>query len=215
MRKAYPLILALMFTFILGAGYGKSNVMEKQISPPTPDLSVTATEVKPGKASGAYNDENPCSRLLFHPYTIHLEMNQYKETALDAASKYTNSIGQTFVTKTPVASTAWYSVDHGAFESAKDAVARMQELKAGKLIPKDAYVGAPMPYGVELAVAATREKALKEVRRIRKSDVSAYVIKQNENCFRVMYGAYPNEDVAGFYEKEIRSLGMSARVAPR
>ncbi len=215
MRKAYPLILAMMFTFILGAGYGKSNIMEKQISPPTPDLSVTAREVKPGKASEAYKDEIPCSRQLFHPFTIHLEMNQYKETALDAAAEYANSIGQTFVTKTPVSSTAWYSVDHGAFESAKDAVARMQELKDKKLIPKDAYVGAPMPYGVELAVAATKEKALKEARRIRKSGVSAYVIQQNENCFRVMYGAYPNEDVAGFYEREIRSLGLSARVAPR
>jgi hypothetical protein len=215
MRKAYPLLLAIMFTFIIGAGYGKSNVMEKQISPPAPDLSVTAREVKPGKALSGNKEETPCSRLSYHPFTIHLEMNQYKETALDAAAEYANSLGQTFVTKTLVSNTSWYSVDHGAFESAKDAVTRMQELKGKNLIPKDAYVGAPMPYGVELAAAATRENALKEVRRYRKSDVSAYVIPQNENCFRVMYGAYPNEDVAAFYEKEIRSLGLPARVAPR
>jgi hypothetical protein len=204
-----------MFIFIIGAGYGKSNVMEKQISPPSPDLSVTAREVKQGQASIGNNKETPCNRLPFHPFTIHLEMNQYKETALDAAAEYSSSIGQTFVTKTPVASTSWYSVDHGSFESAKDAVTRMQELKGNKLIPKDAYVGAPMPYGVELAMAATKEKALKEVRRARKSGVSAYVIQQNEGCFRVMYGAFPNADVAGFYEKEIRSLGLPARVAPR
>jgi len=215
MRKAYPLLLAVMFTFIIGAGYGKSNVMEKQISPPSPDLSVTAREVKPGKASTGYKNEIPCSRLPFHPFTIHLEMNQYKETALDAASDYTNSIGQTFVTKTPVSNTSWYSVDHGSFESAKDAVIRMQELKGKKLIPKDAYVGAPMPYGVELAAAVTRENALKEVRRVRKSGVSAYVIQQNENCFRVISGAFPNEDMAAFYEREIRNLGLPARVAPR
>jgi len=215
MRKAYPLLLAMMFIFIIGAGYGKSNVMEKQISPPSPDLSVTGKEVKPGKVSIGNKEETPCSRLPFHPFTIHLEMNQYKETALDAASDYSNSIGQSFVTKTYISNTPWYSVDHGSFESVKDAVARMQELKGNKLIPKDAYVGAPMPYGVELAAADTKEKALKEVRRVRKSGVSAYVIQQNENCFRVMYGAYPNEDVAGFYEREIRSLGLSARVAPR
>ncbi|HEY9161709.1 MAG TPA: SPOR domain-containing protein [Desulfomonilia bacterium] len=215
MRKANPLLLAIMLIFIIGAGYGKSNIMEKQISPPSPDLSVTAREVKPGKASPGLKEEIPCRSQPFHPFTIHLEMNQYKETALEAADVYANSIGQTFITKTPVSNTAWYSVDHGAFESAKDAVTRMQELKAAKLIPKDAYVGAPMPYGVELATAATRENAIKEVRRVRKSGVSAYVIQQNDKCFRVMYGAYPNEDVAGFYEKEIRSLGLSARVAPR
>jgi hypothetical protein len=215
MRKAYPLILAIIFIFIIGAGYGKSNIMEKQIGAPAPDLSVTAKEVKPAKTSDGRIEEIPCSRLPFHPFTIHLEMNQYKETALDAAAEYANSIGQTFVTKTFVSNTPWYSVDHGSFESAKDAVTRMQELKGNKLIPKDAYVGAPMPYGVQLAAAVTREKALKEVHRVRKSGVSAYVVQQNENCFRVMYGAYPNEDVAGFYEREIRSLGLPARVAPR
>jgi cell division septation protein DedD len=215
MRKAYPFILTIIFTFIIGAGYGKSNIMEKQIGAPTPDLSVTAQEVKPAKAYADNKAETACSNVPFNPFTIHLEMNQYKDTALAAAAEYGSSIGQTFITKTPVASTSWYSVDHGAFKSAKDAVTKMQDLKAKGLIPKDAYVGAPMPYAVEIAAALTKEKALKEISRARKSGVSAYLIQGNESCFRVMSGAFPNRDIAGFYEKELRNLGLPARVVPR
>jgi hypothetical protein len=215
MRKVYPFILAIIFTFIIGAGYGKSNIMEKQIGAPTPDLSVTAQEVKPAKAYADKKVEIACSNVAFNPFTIHLEMNQYKETALAAAAEYGNSIGQTFVTKTPVANSTWYSVDHGSFKSAKEAVTKMQDLKGKGLISKDAYVGAPMPYAVEIATALTKEKALKELIRVKKSGVSAYIIQETENCFRIMSGAFPNKDTAGFYEKEIRNLGLPARVTPR
>jgi cell division septation protein DedD len=215
MRKAYPFILVIIFTFIIGAGYGKSNIMEKQIGAPGPDLSVTAREVKPSTAYADKKVEIACNNVPFNPFTIHLEMNQYKETALAAAAEYGNSIGQTFVTRTPVANSTWYSVDHGSFKSAKDAVTKMQDLKVKGLIPQDAYVGAPMPYAVEITAALTREKALKEISRVKKSGVSAYIIQGNENCYRVMSGAFPNRDTAGIYEKEIKNLGLPARVVPR
>jgi hypothetical protein len=213
MRKACPVILTLMFIFIIGAGYQKSNIMEKQIVAPA--LSVTAKEVKPAKGSAYKKEEIPCTNAPFHPFAIHLEMNQYYDTALAAAAEYNNSIGQTFVSKTLISSTTWYSVDHGSFTSAKEAVTKMQDLKAKGLIPKDAYVGAPVPYAVEIAAALTKEKALKELSRVKKSGVSVYIIQETESCFRVMSGAFPNKDTAAFYEKEIRNLGLPARVAPR
>lgn len=215
MRKTYPVILILMFIFIIGAGYGKSNIMEKQIGAPTPNLSVTAKEVKPTKVSVGNKEETPCRTAPFHPFTIHLEMNQYNETALAAAAEYRNSIGQTFVSKTLVSNTVWYSIDHGSFKSAQEAVEKLQDLKDKGLIPKDAYVGAPVPYAVEIATAQTKEKALKELFRLRKSGFSVYLIEANENCFRILSGAFPNSDTAAFYEKELRNLGLPARVAPR
>ena len=215
MRKTCPVILTLMFIFIIGAGYQKSNIMEKQIGAPTPDLSVTAKEVKPAKASDNKKEEIPCSSVPFHPFTIHLEMNQYNETALAAAAEYRKTIGQTFVSKTLISNTTWYSVDYGSFKSANEAVTTLQDLKVKGLIPKDAFVGAPVPYAVEIATTQTKEKALKELFRLRKSGFSVYLIEASENCFRVMSGAFPNKDTAAFYEKELRNLGLPARVAPR
>jgi hypothetical protein len=215
MRKAFPVILTLMYIFLIGAGYGKSNIMEKQIGAPTPDLSVTAKEVKPEKGPASTKEGIPCRNTSFRPFTIHLEMNQYNETALATAEKYRNSIGQTFVSKTLISNTTWYSVDHGSYTSAKEAVTKMLDLKDKGLIPKDSYVGAPVPYAVEIATALTMDKALKEFSRAKKSGVSAYIIQETENCFRVMSGAFPNRDTAAYYEKEIRNLGLPARVTQR
>jgi hypothetical protein len=215
MRNACPVMLALMYVLLIGAGYGKSNIMEKQIGAPAPDLSVMAKEVKPAKGPAGTKEGIPCGNASFHPFAIHLEMNQYNETAQSAASSYGSSIGQTFVSKTLISNTTWYSVDHGSFTSAKDAVAKMQDLKGKGLIPKDSYVGAPVPYAVEIAAAPTKETALKELSRAKKSGVSVYIIQEAENCFRVMSGAYPNRDTAAYYEKEIRNLGLPARVVQR
>lgn len=209
------LVLAVTLVFVTGAGYGKSNVMEKKIGGPTPDLSVMAKEVKPSGAATGENPAGSCGNITFHPFTIHLEMNQYRETAMSAAADYGNSIGQSFVTRTQISNSMWYSVDHGSFRSAKEAVRRMQELKAGGLIPKDAYVGPPVPYAVEIAGVSTKERALREMSRARKYGVSVYMIQENESCFRVLSGAFPNEDTASYYMKVIINLGLPARVAPR
>ena len=211
MKKHYFLILACIISLVMGAGYGKSNVMEKQIGIPSTDTTVKDSS----NTKEQTTEVSSCENISFHPFTIHLEMNMYKDSALSAAETYTNSIGQTFITRTPVSDSIWYSVDFGSFKTAKEAVAKMQEMKAKGIIPKDAYVGVPVPYAVEIIAVDSREKAVKTMSQAKKAGTSAYIVQERDSCYRVLSGAFPNKEAASALVKEISNHGLSARVAPR
>jgi len=200
---------------LLGAGYGKSNIMEMEVGSSVTGITIEAEMPKPSKNTAKEEKTLTCSNMPYQPFTIHLEMNKLKESAESSSENYGRTIGRVFITKTLIANASWYSVDHGCFRTVNEAVKKMQELKAKGLISKDAYVGVAVPYTVEIASTHTEEKALKELKTAKKAGVSAYIAMKTENCFKVYSGAFPNKDMAAALEKEIRSLGLSARVTAR
>ena len=200
------IILTLVIVFMalpLWADFGVSNVVTKEIK----QLSAPAIEPAAG---------SEYVKTVFYPYTIHLSSWQDPNVALSQQEKKSKLISGVFITKIDLgASGIWYRVDYGIFQTIKEAVLFLRELQEQKTIEEGAFVGSSVPYTVEINVFDSEEKALREASRLQALGIATYIVEENENYYRVLFGAYPDMNSARLAHDDLYSLGLKPKITKR
>ncbi len=207
--KRCVLICVLFLTAApLWAGYDLSNTVTREIhrgpvieevrdeplKEPAPEKTVTA--VSPAKT-------------VYYPYTIHLSSWQDPKEAYRQIEKMQARLDTLFITKVDLgASGVWHRIDHGLFPTIKDAVARLRELKAKKVIDKGAFVGGQVAYAIELGTYESVQEANDDARELKTQGMVPYVVREQDAVFRLLLGAYPDEKSAAPAMEDLKALGF-------
>ncbi|HHO75427.1 MAG TPA: SPOR domain-containing protein [Deltaproteobacteria bacterium] len=213
------LVLICMLTLIalpLWADYGLSNVVTKQInrsSQAAEPIKMPVQEVVPkqtAKPSVSY------TKTVYYPYTIHTSSWQDPSAAKQQVEKIAPKLEKVFITKIDLGAPGiWYRVDYGAFPAIKEAVARLRELVAEKVIEQGAFVGSAVPFAIEVGMYDSLEKTEKVVRELKQNDISTYVLKEDNTIYRLLCGAYPDAKSASPAYNDLKALGFNPKIMKR
>ncbi len=210
-------ILVCILSFValpLQAQWGLSNVVTKAIhrtpglpaAPPivqeSPDpeaLSVTKQDVRQISYTKATN----------YPYTIHLSSFETPQEAARQTERLKSKLDMVFVTKIDLGDAGiWYRMDYGAFPTIKDAVLKLQELKGKGIVDKGTFVGGSVPYAIELGMYQTLKDAQSKAQKLAAKGVIPYIIKEREDIYRLLAGAYPNEKSAAPAMNDLMAMNL-------
>ncbi|MEA2101073.1 MAG: hypothetical protein U9P80_00660 [Thermodesulfobacteriota bacterium] len=206
MKRVIPILIMVMTAFPLWAGFGLSNVVTKEIRPPSPAASKTTTKPK----TALHTKE------VFYPYTIHTASWQASALAEKDMKTKSGQIKDLFITQIDMgASGVWFRVDCGCFSTIKDAVSRLQALRKAGLVEKDAWVGSGVPYTIDLGTSRTMSNAGSQINALKNKGVDAYILKENNQHFRIVAGAYPDMISARPFYDVLHKLGLDPRIVKR
>ncbi len=207
MKYLAIMTILMCLAFNAWAGYGLSNTVEVEIQRP-PELTPAPT--------GKLKKQMPCKKLEFYPYTIHVSAWKVPEGAIQQWKTLGKKLKPTFVTKINLdRHGTWFRVDYGIFTNIRDAVYTSRALQAKKVISQSAFVGRPVPYTLEIGTYTSEKVARKEAQRLNTMGVITYTIRESDTCYRVVVGAYPDENTASIEQKELLELGIDSRVTKR
>ncbi len=228
--KHISLICLLVLTALPArADFGLSNVVRKEIHH-TPGVQVQETvPATPVPEKAPIPQDQPAmpqnqapvqdasfTKVLHYPYTIHLSSSQDLPQALRQSETLQNKLDMVFVTKIDLGATGiWYRTDYGAFSNIRDAVLKLQELKAGGFVDKGSFVGGSVPYAIELGMFKTRQEALDKARSLSGKKVLPYVIKERDDLYRLLSGAYPDEKSAAPAIKDLAAMNLQPTLKKR
>jgi len=99
-------------------------------------------------------------------------------------------------------------MDYGAFPTIKDAVLKLQELKGKGLVDKGTFVGGSVPYAIELGMYKSMKDAQSKAQKLAAKGVIPYVLKEREDIYRLLAGAYPNEKSAAPAMNDLMALNL-------
>jgi len=207
MKYLVIITIVVWIPFNAWADYGLSNTVKVEIQRP-PAASLTTPELS-GK-------QTPCEKLQYYPYTIHVSAWKVPEGAIHEWKMLSKRIKPMFVTKINLGNLGtWFRVDYGIFTNIRDAVFTSRALQKKNIISKNAFVGRPVPYTLEIGSYSSAEGALKKVQKLNNMGVITYTIKESDTCYRVLVGAYPDKNTAGIEQKELLGLGIKSRITKR
>jgi len=223
MKRLVLICIMLSFALPLWADYGLSNVVTKKIhrSGPAqqpaeepvekaaPPQAVTPRAVEPER-------EVTYTKTVYYPYTIHTSSWQDVSAAMTQIEKIRPQLEEVFITKIDLGTSGvWYRVDYGAYPTIKEAVTRLRELMAEKVLEKGAFVGSTVPYAIEIGTYESREKAEQTVRELEQENILAYTLKEHDTLYRLLYGAYPDTKSASPAYNDLKALGLHPTIKKR
>lgn len=222
MKRLIPVCILSLIALPLWAGYGLSNVVKKEIHQ-TNVIEEPIEEPEQVPANGPVpevQEKAPqavtFTKTAYYPYTIHMSSWQDPSDAIEQINKMRPVLGTVFITKIDLGpSGVWYRVDYGIFHNIKDAVTRLRELVAKKVIEKGAFVGSPVPYAIEIAMYDSEDKASKFARELELKGASSYVLKESDGLYRLLFGAYPDMKSASPAYNDLKELGLSPTMKKR
>lgn len=198
-------ILVCILTFAalpVQAQWGLSNVVTKEIHH-VPGLPVAAQEMPavsqeiPVTKQEVQAQSVPYTKVTNYPYTIHISSFETPQDAARQVERLKSKLDLLFVTKIDLGDAGvWYRMDYGAFPTIKDAVLKLQELKKQGLVDKGTFVGGSVPYAIEIGQYKNMEEARSKANKLADKGVVPYVLKEREDIYRLLAGAYPNEKSA-------------------
>jgi septal ring-binding cell division protein DamX len=230
----HVVLICTMFLMALPAwaDWGLSNVVKKEIhrtgipaaapaAAPSPEAApaagATAQPAEAPSQAPAQAQEIPFTKTVHYPYTIHLSSSQdINQTRKQIELIQRRLVEMVFITKINLgAPGTWYRIDYGAFSNIKDAVLRLQELKNKGVVARDAFVGGTVPYAIELGMYKTQQEAQAASRNLGKKGVVPYVVKEKDDLFRVLSGAFPDEKSAAPAMSDLMSLNLQPAIKKR
>lgn len=211
----------LLVTLPLWAGSGLSNVVRKEIHHAQgipAGGTQEAQSVADSPAPAAKQEEKSVSytKPLNYPYTIHLSSFENSHDAARHVERMRSKLDTVFITKIDLgASGVWYRVDYGIFPTIKEAVLKLQELKAKGLVEESSFVGGSVSYAIELELFQSMQEARSKAKVLSDKGINTYVVKERENLYRLLCGAYPDEKSAAPALKDLLELNYPATVKKR
>ena len=220
MKRLILVCILSLIALPLWADYGLSNVVTKEIHrtdvvEETPEEAVEEPAPKPQVQENA-PQAVPYTKTAYFPYTIHMSSWQDPQAALEQSRQMQSSLGTVFITKIDLSSSGvWYRVDYGVFHTIKDAVTKLRELVANKVIEKGAFVGSQVPYAIEIGMYDTENKAKEAARDLDQKGIMSYVLKETDGLYRLLVGAYPDTKSAIPAYNDLKELGLTPTMKKR
>jgi septal ring-binding cell division protein DamX len=209
------------------ADWGLSNVVKKEIhrtgtmtAPQDTALQPLPTDTSaqaPAPAPVVQTRDIPYTKTTHYPYTIHLSSSQdINQTRRQIQIIQRHLVEMVFVTKINLGVPGtWYRIDYGAFSNIKDAVLKLQELKNKGVVAKDAFVGGTVPYAIELGMYKSQQEAQAASGNLKQKGLVPYVVKEKDDLYRLLSGAYPDEKSAAPAMSDLMALNLQPSLKKR
>ena len=231
MKHSILVCLFVLMALPVRADFGLSNMVRKEIhhtpgmqeSIPVPPAQKKDAQVQPQVQPQAQPQlqqpkaqELPFTKALHYPFTIHLASWQEQSDAMRQYERMRSRMEPLFITKIDLGpSGIWYRLDFGVFPTIKDAVLKLQEMKSKGLVDKGAFVGGSVPYAIETGVFKSRQEAQARLQYLADKGVVTYVVKEREDLYRLLSGAYPDEQSASAAMKDFAAMNLNPAVKKR
>lgn len=201
------------------ADWGLSNVVRKEIHrtvPASPPQGM-GVQTADDPAQAAQGQGLLYTKTTHYPYTIHIASSKDAGQAQRLSELTRKKLAEmVFITKINLGAPGiWYRIDYGAFSNIKDAVLKLQELKGRGIVAKDAFVGGTVPYAIELGLYKSRDDALAAAGSLSRKGVVPYVVKEKEDLYRLLSGAYPDEKSAAPALSDLMALNLQPALKKR
>ncbi|HDP25360.1 MAG TPA: SPOR domain-containing protein [Deltaproteobacteria bacterium] len=209
MKRMLLVLILCLPTVSLWANYGLSNVVTKEIRRPEPVVEQVAPEVKK-------EEPREFRKTVHYPYTIHLSSWREYQAAVRQLQEQESDLTPLFITTIDLGSPGvWNRVDYGVFPSIKDAVFKLRALQAQGVTQKGAFVGGEVPFAIELGAFGASDEAEEKAEELRSRGVFPYIVKESEDYFRLLAGAYPDMTSASPAIEELKALGLNPILTKR
>lgn len=233
MKRSIMICILLMGALPLWADSGLSNVVRKEIhrsgnSTNTPPVQAPAATIQETRAQPvlpsvqpvqeAFKEQKKVSftRAANYPYTIHLASFENPNDAARRLERLKPRMDMLFVTKIDLgAPGVWYRLDCGAFPNIKEAVAKLQELKSKGLVEQGSFVGGSVAYAIEIGAYPSRQEAQARAKALVEKGVTGYILQGTDDLYRLLSGAYPDENSAAPALEDLSALNFAATVKKR
>jgi cell division septation protein DedD len=224
--------IVLVCLFVLAAlpvraDFGLSNMVRKEIhhspgmqesipEPPAQKNDIPQMQPQAVEQAEPPAREGTLARAHHYPFTIHLASWQDRNDALRQYERLRSRMDPVFITKIDLGpSGIWYRLDFGAFTTIKDAVMKLQEMKTKGLVDKGSFVGGSVPYAIELGTFKAPEEAKARLKYLADKGIVTYVVKEQEGVYRLLSGAYPDQQSASAAMKDLSAMNMNPAVKKR
>ena len=200
-----------LIAFPAWADWGLSNVVRKEIHRTNPVTPVQSGQELPAEtpAPAAQAQDIPYTKTINYPYTIHLSSSQDLSQTHRQIEVMRRKLEMVFITKINLgAPGTWYRIDYGAFSNIKEAVLKLQDLKSKGIVDADAFVGGAVPYAIELGIYKSQQEAQAAARDISRKGLVPYVVKEKDDLYRLLSGAYPDEKSAAPALSDLAALNL-------
>jgi hypothetical protein len=222
MKRLILVCILSLIALPLWADFGLSNVVTKEIHrtvvvEETPEeIPEEAAEEPAPQVQEKAPQAVPFTKTAYFPFTIHMSSWHDPQAAMQQARGIRPSLGTVFITKIDLGSSGvWYRVDYGVFHTIKDAVTKLRELVAKKVIEKGAFVGSQVPYAIEIGMYDTENKAMDVAKDLEQKGITPYVLKETEGLYRLLVGAYPDTKSAVPAYNDLKELGLTPTMQKR
>lgn len=223
MKRLVLICILFSISLPLWADYGLSNVVTKEIhrsSPVEQPREKPVQEIVPPQTvMPQVSDTRPevsFTKTVYYPYTIHTSSWQDQSAAIQEVGKIRPELERVFITKIDLGTSGvWYRVDYGVFPTIKEAVVRLRELIADKVLEKGAFVGSTVPYAIEIGIYDSREKAEKIAGELEQKGIFTYTLKENDTLYRLLSGAYPDTKSASPAYNDLKAMGLHPTIKKR
>lgn len=229
MKHVVLMCLVFLMASPAWADWGLSNVVKKEIHRTTPAGAAPAEALPAQPAEAAVPGAAPASppaaqaqeilytKTTHYPYTIHLSSTQDLAQARKQLEHMKGRLGEmVFITKINLGTKGtWYRIDYGTFANVKEAVLKLESLKTKGLAARDVFVGTSVPFAIELGMFKTRQEAQAAAGNLAGKGMAPYVVKEKDDLYRLLYGAYPDEKSAAPAMSDLMSLNLQPTLKKR
>jgi len=187
---------------------------------PAPPAAASTPEPGPGPApavAAPARPEPPKSEKpgipesrAAYPFSILLSSCKEMENARAALSGYRRAGLTAYIVQTDLAGKGlWWRILTGHYRNLAEALQARQALKlVNAVVVKTPFANLIGQYGTETEAAAAAA-------RLTPKDVFAYTVKGPGNSFQLMAGAFPSQQAAAIYRRELEAKGISTRIIQR
>ncbi|OPZ58379.1 MAG: Sporulation related domain protein [Deltaproteobacteria bacterium ADurb.Bin510] len=147
---------------------------------------------------------------------MHLSSWRDREQALRELERLGGRVPQAFITKIDLGPRGvWYRVDCGLCVDPAVAEARRQRILRSGLVQNGSFVGAPMPFTVEIGQFDSLDAARARQAELKSQEIYTYLIGLGGGRYRVVCGAYPDAASAQALLDDLAALKLEARLVRR
>lgn len=216
MKHVFLICILFLVAAPAQAEWGLSNVVKKEIHRTNPVNSLGTIPGPPVDAPAAQGADVSYTKVNHYPFTIHIASSKELTKAHQQIEIMRRKLEMVFVTKINLgAPGTWYRIDYGAFSNVKEAVLKLQELKTKGVVYPDAFVGPSVPYAIELGMYRTQQEAQAAANSLNAKGVFPYIVKEKDDLYRLLSGAYPDEKSAAPAMSDLMALNLQPTLKKR
>ena len=187
------------------AGVSEKTATEK--SPPTEPKTLNTDE----KGANIRPQRSPASSPSQggFPFSLYLGSVPYPDQAEKGVSRYQRRGIEAYWVEVELSKGIWYRLYTGYFESEEHAEQFKEEKGLDEAEVKE------LPYANLIAAYSSKKEAQEKVRMLREQGHSPYVAKDDQGTFRVLVGAFYNEERAQRQYDELKGRGIESEIVRR
>jgi succinoglycan biosynthesis transport protein ExoP len=193
-----------------GAELEEPGASRKRATPkaPSQDQSAGIVPKKAPKMTPQKMSKPAFTERAF-PYSLYLGSVPYPDQAEKGVARHQRNGIDAYWVEVELSKGIWYRLYTGYFESEEQA----EKFKEEKGL-KEAEVK-ELPYANLIASCFSKKEAQAKAKALREQGCSPYVAKDDQGTFRVLVGAFYNEDRAQRQYSELKAKGIESEIVKR